>query len=60
MQICFDCPQRFTTEEAAEHHWALRGHLVGDLWAVQEWAEQVANSSVTTGEPLQLDERKAA
>jgi hypothetical protein len=59
VQVCFDCPQRFTTEEAAETHCALKGHLVGDLWAVQEWAERVAASSVT-GVPLQLDERRAA
>lgn len=51
MEVCFDCPARYRCPDAAEVHWALTGHLLGDPAAVAAWADQVATTFVTTAQP---------
>jgi hypothetical protein len=48
MERCFVCSAQFVNPAAAEMHWAMTGHLLGDPDVVSTWSEHVANTPVLT------------
>lgn len=62
MERCFECSAQFVNADAAELHWSITGHLLGDPDAVAAWLAHVGNDSVTTAprEPLHRPQLRSA